>query len=133
MLGTDMKVAATPQQGLKDYVKTDPYTDWLEQEGVRVYRDFYFPSLANVELGPWERKGGRGAVIHIDHKHLPNDCHVVEIKPGGKSEPEHHMYELTIYVVSGRGATTIWQGGMNGNGRESRASSGLPEACFRSR
>ena len=34
---------------------------------------------------------------------------VIEIKPGGKSEPEHHMYELTIYVVSGRGATTIWQ------------------------
>jgi len=40
---------------------------------------------------------------------MPNDCHVVEIKPGGKSEPEHHMYELTIYIVSGRGATTIWQ------------------------
>jgi hypothetical protein len=40
---------------------------------------------------------------------MPNDCHVVEIKPGGKSEPEHHMYEATIYVVSGRGATTIWQ------------------------
>ena len=104
MLGTDMKVAETPKEGLKDYAKADPYAEWLKKEGVKVYQDFYFPSLAKVELGPWERKGGSGAVIHIDNRHMPNDCHVVEIKPGGKSEPEHHLYELTIYVVSGRGA-----------------------------
>src|SRR5438034_3579536 len=109
MLGTDMKVAETPKEGLKDYTKADPYEEWLGAEGVKVHEEFYFPSAAQIELVPWERKGGRGAVIHIANRHMPNDCHVVEIKPGGKAEPEHHMYELTIYVVSGRGATTIWQ------------------------
>ncbi|HEX2230079.1 MAG TPA: cupin domain-containing protein, partial [Candidatus Binatia bacterium] len=109
MLGTDMKIAEAPKEGLKDYVKTDPYAEWLRSEGVLVHEEFYFPSLAKVELGPWERKGGKGAVVHIANRHMPNDCHVIEIKPGGKSEPEHHMYEATIYVVSGRGATTIWQ------------------------
>lgn len=109
MLGTDMKVAETPTEGLKDFVLQDPYVEWLKKEGVKVYEEYYFPALAKVELGPWERKGGSGAVAHINNNHLPNDCHIVEIKPGGKSEPEHHMYEQTIYVVSGRGATTIWQ------------------------
>lgn len=109
MLGTDMKVAETPKDGLKDYTKADPYGDWLEKEGVKVHEEFYFPRLADIELGPWERKGGNGAVIHIANRHMPNDCHVVEIKPGGKSQPEHHMYELMVYVVSGQGATTIWQ------------------------
>ena len=109
MQGTDMKVADTPKEGLKEYTKDDAYEDWLQGEGVKVIKEFYFPSLAKVELGPWERKGGSGAVIHIDNRHMPNDCHVVEIKPGGKSAPEHHMYEATIYVVSGSGATTIWQ------------------------
>ena len=109
MLGTDMKVAETPKDGLKDYKKADPYAEWLKREGVKVYEKFYFPNLAKIELGPWERKGGNGAVIHIANRHMPNDCHVVEIKPAGKSEPEHHMYELTVYVVSGRGATTVWQ------------------------
>jgi mannose-6-phosphate isomerase-like protein (cupin superfamily) len=104
-----MKVAETPKDGLKDYPKADAYKDWLKKEGVKVYEEFYFPSLAKVELGPWERKGGAGAVLHITYQRMPNDCHVVEIKPGGNSEPEHHMYESTIYVVSGRGATTIWQ------------------------
>jgi mannose-6-phosphate isomerase-like protein (cupin superfamily) len=109
MQGTDMKVAETPKQGLKEYETPDGYEAWLKKEGVRVYEEFYFPSLAKIELGPWERKGGRGAVIHIANRHMPTDCHVVEIKPGRESEPEHHMYEATIYVVSGRGATTIWQ------------------------
>ena len=29
MLGTDMKVAVTPRQGLKDYEKLDAYEAWL--------------------------------------------------------------------------------------------------------
>ncbi len=109
MLGTDMKVAEMPKDSVTEYAKADAYMEWLKKEGVKVYEKFYFPSLAKVELGPWPRKGGAGAVIHIVNRHMPNDCHVVEIRPGGKSEPEHHLYELTAYVVSGRGATTIWQ------------------------
>jgi mannose-6-phosphate isomerase-like protein (cupin superfamily) len=108
MKDTDMKVAEMPTEGITDFKTTDAYNAWLEHEGVKVYEEFYFPSLKDVELGPWERKGGSGAVVHIANRHMPNDCHIVEIKPGGKSEPEHHMYELTFYVVTGRGATTIW-------------------------
>jgi hypothetical protein len=63
MLGTDMKVAETPKDGLKDFVLADPYAEWLKSEGVTVYEDFYFPSLAKLELAPWQRKGGSGAVI----------------------------------------------------------------------
>lgn len=116
MLGTDMKVAETPKDGLKDFKKRDAYEEWLQSESVKVYEEYYFPNMMKVELGPWERKGGKGAVIHIKNRHMPNDCHVVEIAPAGKSEPEHHMYELTIYILSGRGATTIWQHGQNGSG-----------------
>ncbi len=74
MIGTDMKVAETPKDGLKDFVTNDGYQEWLEKEGVKVYEDFYFPSLAKMELGPWERKGGSGAVVHIKNKNMPNDC-----------------------------------------------------------
>jgi mannose-6-phosphate isomerase-like protein (cupin superfamily) len=108
MLNTDMKVAETPTEGIEDYPAIDAYTAWLKKENVKVYEKFYFPSISQIELGPWERKGGNGAIINIPNDHMPNDCHVVEIRPQGKSEPEHHMYELTIYVVSGHGATMIW-------------------------
>ena len=108
MQGTDMKVAETPQDGLTDFRVPDAYQDWLESEGVLVHKTYYIPNWHEVEVGPWERKGGDGAVVHIDNALLPNDLHVVDIRPGGKSEPEHHMYEINFYVVQGRGATTVW-------------------------
>jgi mannose-6-phosphate isomerase-like protein (cupin superfamily) len=86
----------------------DPYLEWIESEGVKRIIEYKFEDLDQVELGPWERKGGKGAVINIPSGALPNDCHLIEIKPGGKSEPEHHMYEEVMYVVSGRGATSVW-------------------------
>ena len=108
MKGTDMKVADTPSTGLNEYRIPDAYEDWLEEEGVLVHKTFYVSDMKEIEVGPWERKGGQGAVVRIDNDHLRNDMHVVDIKPGGKSEPEHHMYEISFYIVSGLGATTVW-------------------------
>ncbi len=107
MKGTDMKIAQTPDD-LETFDMEDAYARWLEQEGVPVIVDFAFEDLAKIELGPWERKGGSGAIINIPNDHLTNDSHLVEIKPGGKSEPEHHLYEEFCYIISGRGATNIW-------------------------
>ena len=87
MEGTDMKVAEAPVGELEDFNIADGYARWLEQEGVRVIEEFAFEDLGAIELGPWERKGGSGAVINIPNDHLTNDSHVVEIQPGGKSEP----------------------------------------------
>jgi mannose-6-phosphate isomerase-like protein (cupin superfamily) len=108
MKGTDMKVAETPTEGLTDWRIPDAYEDWLESEKVMVHTTFYIPDMKKIEVGPWKRKGGQGAVIHIDNAHMPNDLHVVDIDPGGKSESEHHMYEINFYIVEGRGATTVW-------------------------
>ena len=105
-----IKYAPTPD-GLEDFSIPDPYADWLKAEGVKVIVDYAFDDIANVELGPWERKGGKGAVINIPYHVLTNDTHVVEINPSGSSEPEHHVYEEYVYIVSGRGATSIWPQG----------------------
>ena len=108
MQGTDMKVAETPTDGLTTFRVPDAYENWLEAEKVKVHVEYYYPDIRDIEVGDWERKGGKGAVCHIDNRHMPNDLHVVEIRPGGKSEPEHHMYEISFYIVWGRGATSVW-------------------------
>jgi mannose-6-phosphate isomerase-like protein (cupin superfamily) len=100
--------AKTPDEPLQDYVVEDPYLEWVRSEGPRYIVDFAFEDLNTLELSPWESKGGSGAVINIPNNVIPNDAQVVEIKPGGKSEPVHHMYETQVYVLSGRGATSIW-------------------------
>lgn len=104
----EMRIAAQSTGGLDEYGVTDPYLEWQKREGVKLIQDVAFEDLSQLELGPWERKGGLGAVINIPYYRVMNDAHVVEIKPSGRSDPEHHMYEENVYIVSGRGATSIW-------------------------
>ena len=105
----DVKRIELPSGPMDEFVVEDAYKAWQKAEGVRVIVDFAFASLRAVELSPWERKGGAGAIINIPNNHLPNDAQLVEIAPGGKSEPEHHMYEEMVYILAGRGATSVWQ------------------------
>ena len=104
----EIRVAEAATGPLENFRVENHYAAWQEREGVRVIVDFAFDDLGTLELTPWERKGGSGAIINIPNRTLPNDAHVVEIKPGGSSEPEHHLYEEMVYVISGRGATSIW-------------------------
>ena len=90
--------------------RIDPYMDWAKAQGVPIVEGYYVEDMASLELAPWPRKGGRGAILNLD-KTNAKDAHVVELAPGGTSEPEHHLYEEIVYVLSGRGATSIWHEG----------------------
>ena len=106
----DIIRAAEPTEGLETFMIEDPYRGWLAAEGVSIIEEYAFDDLHTVELGIWERKGGRGSVINIPYPMLINDSQLIEIKPGGASEPEHHLYEEVVYVLSGMGGTSIWIG-----------------------
>jgi hypothetical protein len=88
-----------------------PYEQWQEQEGVPVYRSYYVDDMYTLELGPWARKGGKGAYLNLANQY-EDDAFIVEIPPGGQLNPEHHMYESLIFVLTGRGATTVWGEGI---------------------
>ncbi len=92
----------------EELARVDAYAAWQRDEGVTVIHDFAFDDLHSLELGEWPRKGGRGAIVNIPNDTLVNDAQVVEIRAGGHSEPEHHLYEEMVYVLSGRGSTSVW-------------------------
>ncbi len=91
--------------------RLSPYEAWQQMEGVPVYQSYYVQDLYTLELAPWERKGGLGAYVNLANQY-EDDCFVVEIPPGGQLNPEHHMYEALIFVLTGRGATTVWGDGV---------------------
>jgi mannose-6-phosphate isomerase-like protein (cupin superfamily) len=107
----EMLRAEQPDGALEEYNNRDFYEEWQQQEGVRVIHDFAFENLRTVALTPWPRKGGSGAIINIPNDYMRNDSHLVEIAPGGKSAPERHIYEETVYILSGHGATRVWYEG----------------------
>ena len=90
---------------LKEDIAT-PYESWLRQEGVPVVEG-YGVNIAEVPLGDWPRKGGRGAFVQLKGMEGSTGMEVVEIPPGKALEPEKHLYEKVIYVVEGLGSTEV--------------------------
>ena len=109
MLGTDMKVAQTPKDGLKDYTKADPYAEWLEQEGVKVHEEFYFPSLRKSSWG----LGSVRVAVAPSSTSPTATCPttVTSSRSSREASPSRSITctrERSMWFRAG-GATTIWQ------------------------
>jgi mannose-6-phosphate isomerase-like protein (cupin superfamily) len=86
------------------------YRRFVHAEGAPLYEGSALEDLASLPLNGWERRGGKVAYTRLGNQERVN-LQVVEIPPGGELRPEHHIYESVMYVLEGRGATTIWQEG----------------------
>ena len=86
------------------------YDEWMDQQGVPVVEGFGV-DVREVGLGPWPKRGGRGAFVQLRGMEGATGMEVVEIPPGKALEPEKHLYEKVIYVVEGLGSTEVWQKG----------------------
>jgi quercetin dioxygenase-like cupin family protein/diadenosine tetraphosphatase ApaH/serine/threonine PP2A family protein phosphatase len=88
------------------YYLLDPYRDFLKEEGVPVYEE-YSVDCNTLPVEPWQRLGGKGAYIHLAGRGDYLSSYLAEIPAGGQLNVERHLHEESIYVVSGRGATTV--------------------------
>lgn len=87
--------------------KDSPYTRWIAAQGLDILSGHYIPDLRTVDLKPWARRGGKGVYINHEASRTSNDCYVCEIPPGKSLEPQRQLFEEMIYVLSGRGSTTV--------------------------
>lgn len=93
------------------YTGPTTYNKWVEDERLPLYKGYYIKDLKDLPLKPWGRKGGLGAIINLQGAEEADDGYVCEIAPGASLKPQRHFYEEMIFILSGRGATTIWQEG----------------------
>ena len=105
-------MAKTPTTFEQWYVHSS-YQDFVRQEGVPLYQGSALEDLGSLALGDWERRGGKAAYTRLGDQEFYN-LQIVEIPPASQLKPEHHMYDSVMYVMNGRGATTIWQEGEPG-------------------
>jgi quercetin dioxygenase-like cupin family protein len=85
-----------------------PYHKWIESQGIPIIRDFYIEDLRKVALAAWAWKGARGAYLNLIGTGSANDAYLCEIAPGQIIEPQRLLFEEMIFVVSGHGATSVW-------------------------
>src|SRR6266478_3332482 len=91
------------------YGEKTSFDQFLEWEQLPVMRNFVVGDIRKIEVAPWRRRGGLGCYIILGHpKDSPNAAaYVCEISAGQSLQPQKQMFEEMIYVLKGRGATSV--------------------------
>lgn len=99
MQSTQLKPSAeAPRYGL------DPYADWVAREGIPIAEGTAL-DLFKVETADWARIGAKGAITRFTGSGDWVSMFVIELKPGGSTTPQRHLYEEIYFVLEGRGST----------------------------
>ena len=111
----------------KPYSGKTAFEQWAAYEGVPMIRDFIVSDLNSIKVEPWERMGAKGCWIVLG---APNDqlsmaSYICEIAAGSSIQPQKHLFEELIFILSGSGATTVWS-----EGGKSLLLSGSAAVCF---
>jgi mannose-6-phosphate isomerase-like protein (cupin superfamily) len=94
------------------------FDEWVGREGLELIRGYKVDNVYTVPLKPWARTGGNAVQIQLDGTGELNAAYVQEIPPGKQLTPQKHLYEEVVYVLGGRGSTTVWYDGKRKNSFE---------------
>src|SRR5499427_4438960 len=85
----------------------DTHREFIERDGIPIVESFGI-DLLHLGVEPWPRLGEvKGAYALTSGRGDFIDLYVLEIPPAGKTEPQKHLFEEVVYVLDGRGSTTI--------------------------
>ncbi len=87
------------------------YDQWVEKQGIPVYKDYYIADGRTVELGDWDARGHKAAFLQLAGLEGVSEARISEIAPGGKIAPVKFAIEEVVYVLQGRGIATVWADG----------------------
>lgn len=85
------------------------YRAWTKKSRVPMVEGYSIFDARNEEVRPWPEIGGRGLYLNFSgNVHM--DGVILEIPEGKALVPRRHCYEQLLYVLRGRGYTTLGQG-----------------------
>jgi len=111
LIGESRATAAQEKGTVKSEGTSTPWENFLQSEGVPVYRGFAISDVSKVKLGPWKRYGIDGAFVYLDGAGGITTGFIFEIQPGQKSLPVRHIFEGRVVVLGGSGEAHFWQEG----------------------
>lgn len=84
-----------------------PYQAWLNRQGVPVVEGYGVSDINQHPMAHWERLGCPAYFIQLKGMEGITGMYVAEIPAGGATNRLRHLYEEVVYVLQGRGATTL--------------------------
>ena len=85
-----------------------PHDLWMEAQGIPIHRGYHIEDLRTVELGWWEARQCQAAFIQLRGQQGVSEARVSEVPPGQTLAPVHLGIDEVVYVLDGRGTTTVW-------------------------
>ena len=98
---------ATTHIGINVYT----YDAWMRSVGIPIHTGFFIPDLRTLELAWWEDRGCKAAFIQLMGQEGIIEARVSEIPPGESLPPFKLCVDEVVYVVEGRGLTSVWGAG----------------------
>jgi gentisate 1,2-dioxygenase len=89
--------------------RIDGYQEWLAKEDVPVASGLAV-DLMTLETSLWPRVGVPASFVHLTARGNYCDLQLLKIPAGGRTEPQRHLYEDVVYVLSGKGSTVLEDG-----------------------
>jgi len=84
-----------------------PYELYMAGEGIPIFTGPGVYTVRDLELKPWPRLGVNGTFIDLDNTTDLLGMYVIQIPPGGSTEPLRHCFEEKFWVVEGEGTTEL--------------------------
>jgi hypothetical protein len=104
-----MATSAGPTTSAVEYWHPTPrYDRWLETLDIPIYRDYFIEDLRTLPLGPWDERECNAAMLVLAGQEGVTEARVTEIPPGASTKPLKFSLDEMVYVLEGRGLTTVW-------------------------
>jgi quercetin dioxygenase-like cupin family protein len=85
-----------------------PHFQWMKSVGIPIHRGYYIEDGRTAELGWWEERKCRSAFVILEGQEGVGEARITEIPPGETLPPLKFALDEVVYVLQGRGLTTVW-------------------------
>ncbi len=85
------------------------YDYWMEGLGLPIHTGYFIGDLRTCDLEWWEDRKCKAAFMQLMGQEGVTGAWIQEIAPGESSPPVRFALDEVVYVVEGRGTTTVWR------------------------
>lgn len=84
------------------------YDKWMASQGLPIHKGYYIEDLRTAPLARWDAREVDAAFIQLMGQEGVSEARIEEIRPGATTPPLKLAIDELVYIVSGRGLTTVW-------------------------
>jgi oxalate decarboxylase/phosphoglucose isomerase-like protein (cupin superfamily) len=110
VVAIDSEPAGSPVGAGQAWSRISPYQQWVESLGIPIHKGYYIEDLRTLPLDRWDERDCDAAVLILAGQEGITEARVTEIAPGKTLPPIRFGLDEVVYVVEGRGLTTLWGG-----------------------